>query len=102
MIELNRVEFPVVWNSPYYQFIFIHTPLCGTCKLAKKMLETMENIPNVPNIHAMNAFLFPDYMRQFEVKSVPCLAIVRKGALMESIYAFQSIPNVYEKIKQYL
>ncbi|QSS99452.1 thioredoxin family protein [Pontibacillus sp. ALD_SL1] len=82
-------------------FIFIHSPFCGTCHLARKMLETLEETLKGTDFRELNAAIHPDFMSYYEVESVPCLLIVKKGMILEKIYAFQSVPYLYEKVNQY-
>jgi thioredoxin 1 len=35
----------------------------------------------------------------YEVESVPCLLITDNGKLKEKIYAFKSVPHLYDRIK---
>ncbi|MBN8235489.1 thioredoxin family protein [Halobacillus kuroshimensis] len=81
---------------------FIHSPFCGTCHLARKMLVTLEEMYKKPLFSEMNASLHPALMEQYRVESVPCLLITHKGEVLEKVYAFQSVPHMYEKIIPYL
>ncbi|MRH44700.1 thioredoxin [Aquibacillus halophilus] len=88
-------------NSISYKYIFVHTPFCGTCQLARRMLNTIEHIWETDLFYEMNASLFPEFMMKKEIKSVPCLIIIRNGVIQESIYAFESVTNIYNRIKTY-
>ncbi|MCD5325187.1 MULTISPECIES: thioredoxin family protein [Pontibacillus] len=81
-------------------FLFIHSPFCGTCHLARKMLETVEAIKEVP-LSELNAAVHPDFMWEYQIESVPCLLILRKGTTLEKLYAFHSVPYLYEKMNYY-
>ncbi|WP_102028551.1 thioredoxin family protein [Salirhabdus sp. Marseille-P4669] len=100
MIEVTKDDFSVLQHHPY-QFLYIYTPFCGTCQVAHKMLDAMEHIEGVPAFHSMNASLFPDFMQKHKIESVPCLAIMQKGKVLEKVYAFRSVPYLLEKIKEY-
>ncbi|WP_245207969.1 thioredoxin family protein [Sediminibacillus dalangtanensis] len=82
-------------------FVFIHTPFCGTCKMAEKMLLVLEQIEEVSLFHEMNASLFPGFMQSYQVESVPCLLIVENGRVQEKVYAFQSLIHIQEKMQKY-
>ncbi|WP_026569553.1 MULTISPECIES: thioredoxin family protein [Sediminibacillus] len=82
-------------------FVFIHTPFCGTCKMAEKMLLVLEQIEEASLFHEMNASLFPGFMQSFHIESVPCLLIVENGRVQEKIYAFHSLMHIQEKIQKY-
>ncbi|WP_077623584.1 thioredoxin family protein [Sediminibacillus massiliensis] len=83
-------------------FLFVQTPFCGTCQLASKMLATIEKMDSDINFYEMNASLFPEFMQNQRVESVPCLIILQSGVVKEKIYAFRSIPNIIERITPYL
>ncbi|SDM16111.1 thioredoxin family protein [Sediminibacillus halophilus] len=82
-------------------FVFIHTPFCGTCKMAEKMLLILEQIEEDLLFHEMNASLFPGFMQSYQVESVPCLLIVENGRVQEKVYAFQSLMHIQEKLQKY-
>ncbi|MRG85153.1 thioredoxin family protein [Salinibacillus xinjiangensis] len=102
MEEIKKEDLSIILNSHYQQFIFIYTPFCGTCKLARRMLETIENIEGFPTFHTLNASLFPEFMQDYQVESVPCLVMMKKNQIQEKVYAFQSVPDMYRKIESYL
>ncbi|MCT2535930.1 thioredoxin family protein [Aquibacillus koreensis] len=81
--------------------IFIHTPFCGTCQVARKMLETVEEMKADTSFLEMNASLFPTFMQQQEIASVPCLLIKKQGMIKERIYAFHSVVHILNKINEY-
>jgi thiol-disulfide isomerase/thioredoxin len=83
------------------QFLYIYTPFCGTCQLARKMLETLEYIENPPTFYTINASLFPNFMQKYQIESVPCLLILNERNLLEKIYAFHSVPFLLEKMRKY-
>lgn len=79
--------------------LYFYTPMCGTCQVAGKMLTVIEQL--LPKIDYGKADLnfIPEMAERFEIESVPCLIIVNKGEVQEKIYAFQSVPYLYEKLK---
>ncbi|WP_342005072.1 thioredoxin family protein [Terribacillus halophilus] len=77
--------------------IFVHTPFCGTCQLAEKMLLTVESVMGQEYYHKLNASLFPDFMQEYQIESVPCLLILKQGKVQEKIYAFHSVQHMLAK-----
>jgi thioredoxin-like negative regulator of GroEL len=65
------------------------------------MLQVIEKMVDV-NIGKMNLNFSPELANKFEIESVPCLLIIKDGEVLEMIYAFRSVPFLYEKIKQSL
>jgi len=81
--------------------LFIHTPFCGTCHLADSMLRMIETAHRKELFYDMNASLFPGFMQEQQIESVPCLLIKKGGVVQEKIYAFHSVPNIYTYVLEY-
>jgi thiol-disulfide isomerase/thioredoxin len=97
MYEWNREDLSSFLNNKLTGFIYFYTPLCGTCQLASKMLEVAETIV-VVKIGKMNLNFFPDLAERYKIESVPCLLKVKNGEVLETIYAFHSVPYLLDKI----
>jgi len=82
-------------------FLYIHTPFCGTCHIARGMLEKIEAIHGENLFYEMNASLHPQFMQDMQVESVPCLLIKVDGKVKEKVYAFKSIVNIYYYLMKY-
>lgn len=79
--------------------IYLHTPLCGTCQTASKMLTVIEELlPNLPFAKA-NLNFVPELANSLSIESVPCLLVIKNGRIEEKIYAFHSVPYLYDKLK---
>ncbi|WP_077327886.1 thioredoxin family protein [Virgibacillus siamensis] len=81
--------------------LYIYTPFCGTCSLAKSMLNKIESVHGEDIFYDMNASLNPDFMQENKVESVPCLLIKENNEVKEKVYAFRSIPNIYRYLMEY-
>ena len=80
-------------------YLYFYTPMCGTCQVASKMLTVVEQLlPNVPSGKADLNYL-PEMAERFEIQSVPSLIVLRNGEVQEKIYAFHSVPYLFEKLK---
>ncbi|MBM7570985.1 thioredoxin family protein [Aquibacillus albus] len=101
MTEIERENFVKVINKPVV-FVYVHTPMCGTCKLARKMLEAVEAISEDYHFHELNASLYPQFLQKNRIKSVPCLLIMKNGKVKETIYSFESVTNIYFRIQGYV
>lgn len=75
--------------------LYIYTPFCGTCNLAKSMLKQIEMAHEQEIFHKMNASFYPKLMQEMKIESVPCLLIKVNCEIKEKVYAFHSIPNIY-------
>ncbi|WP_033445588.1 thioredoxin domain-containing protein [Ornithinibacillus scapharcae] len=81
--------------------LYIYTPFCGTCQVARTMLEKIESVHQKDIFYKMNASLYPEFMHEHKVESVPCLIIKKDNEMKEKIYAFRSIPNIYRYLLEY-
>ncbi|ARK30365.1 thioredoxin family protein [Halalkalibacter krulwichiae] len=81
--------------------VFVYSPLCGTCKLAEKMLRVVQSSFDALPMYSLNINHSPLFAQQWKVKSVPCLFIFQRGLGVERIYAFRSISYVHEIVKRY-
>ncbi|SFA90454.1 Thioredoxin [Lentibacillus halodurans] len=81
--------------------LYIYTPLCGTCALARTMLDKIESVHQQDIFYEMNASLNSDFLQETKIESVPCLLIKEGGEIREKVYAFKSIPNIYSYLMEY-
>ncbi len=81
--------------------LYIYTPFCGTCHLAKSFLDKIESTHQETIFYEMNASLYPSFMQNYEIESVPCLLIKDQNEIKEKVYTFHSVANMYHYIWQY-
>lgn len=81
--------------------LYIHTPFCGTCHIARSFLEKIEKTLKQDIFYEMNASLHPEFMQENQIESVPCLFIKRNGEIKERVYTFFSIANIYHYLLNY-
>ncbi|WP_163971579.1 thioredoxin family protein [Oceanobacillus halotolerans] len=84
-----------------HYLLYIYTPFCGTCSLAKSMLTKIEVVHQQSIFYEMNASLYPEFMQENQIESVPCLLIKDGNEIKEKVYAFQSIGNIYQYLMKY-
>ncbi|MBA2875665.1 thiol-disulfide isomerase/thioredoxin [Anoxybacillus caldiproteolyticus] len=82
--------------------VYLYTPMCGTCQLASRMLEIVQEL--FPDIKFCKSDInyMPERAISWSIESVPCLLIFRNAQLEKKIYAFHSVPYLYETIKKLL
>lgn len=80
-------------------FLYLYTPFCGTCQVAGKMLEIVSAMLPELTLGKCNLNYLPQLALKWEIESVPCLVILNNGGIAEKVYAFQSVPFLYDKIK---
>ena len=79
--------------------LYVYTPMCGTCQLAKKMLTVVEATISELEIGMLDLNYAPHLAREYEVESVPCLLVFERGTLMKKIYAFHSVEYLYKELQ---
>ncbi|MGX1983547.1 thioredoxin [Thermolongibacillus altinsuensis] len=80
--------------------MYLYTPLCGTCQVAGRMVDVVKELfPNVTFVKEDLNYI-PERAIEWQVESVPCLLIFKNGELVKKIYAFHSVPYLYETIKE--
>ncbi|WAH36692.1 thioredoxin family protein [Alicyclobacillus dauci] len=78
--------------------VFFYTPLCGTCKLARRMLEIVdETLPELV-IYSVDANFASSVLQQWQVKSVPALAYIVDGELESLQFAFGGVDELYDRL----
>lgn len=101
MKEWNQVDLNTFFDHHTTGLVYFYTPLCGTCQVASKMLQVIAELVDF-EIGKMNLNFFPEVAKNFEVESVPCLLFIKEGQVIETIYAFHSVPYLLEKINKQL
>ncbi|WP_391209894.1 thioredoxin family protein [Psychrobacillus sp. L4] len=96
--EWTRVEWEQAKNTPDLSLLYIYTPMCGTCQVASKMMLVIKELVQYP-IGQANINFLGNLAMDYEIESVPCLLIAKNGKVHDKIYAFQSVPYLFEKIK---
>lgn len=80
--------------------LYLYTPLCGTCQVAGKMLSVVEKLLPHLSWGKCNLNYIPKYANEWEIESVPCLIIFKNSQINKKIYAFHSVPFLYETIQE--
>jgi len=83
------------------QLFFFHSPLCGTCALARRMLDVvMGTLPTV-HVYGCNINVMPNRAQTWQIQSVPCLLIVQNGEIIQRRYAFAGVAEMYSWLKPF-
>jgi thioredoxin 1 len=98
MKNWTSAEFAAFLEGGGTGLAYFYTPLCGTCQVASRMLEVVSSLFPDLEIGKTDLNYAPDIAEAYEIMSVPCLFLVKEGKVAESIYAFQSVPYLLEKI----
>ncbi len=100
MKEWSTNEWQTVVKNAEVAALYLYTPMCGTCAVASKMMNVIEELlPNVP-IGMANINYTRNIAYDYEIESVPCLLVTKAGKVTNKVYAFQSVPYLYELLKK--
>ncbi|KGX85747.1 thioredoxin family protein [Pontibacillus litoralis] len=88
-------------NTITYSMVYIYSPFCGTCHVARKILDTIEVLYEKEMFYELNAPYHQTFLHTLQVESVPCLLIMKGPSVKEKIYAFHSVPFIQNKLQQY-
>lgn len=100
MKQWTRIQWTQQLQSKGMCAFYLYTPMCGTCDVASKMLKVIEDLlPDLP-IGMANINYLGDFAMEMQVESVPCLIIANNGEIQEKVYAFQSVPYLYQMLKK--
>ncbi|WP_322922097.1 thioredoxin family protein [Paenibacillus campi] len=100
--ELNEAQaLQLAEQSGEPAVLYAYTPLCGTCKMGRRMLEAA--LPLLPehNVYALNINFAPRFVQQLQLTSVPCLIVFeawreRKPRLL---YRLESVQRMIGHIR---
>lgn len=99
MKEWNTNEWQQAKEAYDLTAYYLYTPMCGTCAVASKMLEVVEQLlPELP-IGKANLNFTGSLPHELQIESVPCLIVTKRGEIVQKLYAFQSVPYLYELLK---
>ncbi|WP_113969160.1 thioredoxin family protein [Rossellomorea aquimaris] len=84
-----------------FEAVYLYTPMCGTCQVASKMIDLVEKLPQSFHFTRSNLNYLPQFAEEQSIESVPCLILFKDGVEQERIYAFQSVPFLYETLNKF-
>ncbi|SDW57318.1 Thioredoxin [Alicyclobacillus hesperidum] len=87
---------------PPQSLVFLHTPLCGTCKVARRMLEVVAALQRDIPIFEVDANFVPDTLQAWQISSVPALVYLAQGKVASVQYAFSGVAELVERIAHFL
>lgn len=99
MQEWTREEWEAKRQAEEKTAFYLYTPMCGTCQVASRMMEVTEQVVKNIEIGKANLNFMGQLAIDYEIESVPCLLIAENGEVVEKVYAFQSVPNLFEKLE---
>lgn len=99
MKEWTRAEWEHHSQNSEVAAYYLYAPMCGTCMIASKMLEVVEELLPGVEIGKANLNYVESLAVDYQIESVPCL-LISEGHMIEKIYAFQSVPYLYNRLRK--
>ncbi|MFY4775572.1 thioredoxin family protein [Metabacillus sp. RGM 3146] len=99
MIDLTKQEITSAMTDKDRFILYLYTPFCGTCQLAKRMLTIVEETLPDLELYSSNLNYLPEQAAAWEIESVPCLLIFQNGKPTDKVYGFQSVEYLYNLLK---
>jgi thioredoxin 1 len=100
MKEWTTAEWETNSQSANIAAYYLYAPMCGTCQVASKMMEVVEELLPSVKIGQANLNYVENIAVDQQIESVPCLLISENGKISEKIYAFQSVPYLYNRLRK--
>ncbi|WP_334074913.1 MULTISPECIES: thioredoxin family protein [Paenibacillus] len=85
-------------NDP--EAVYFHTPLCGTCALAERMLGIVLETGAAMPVSKININFAPVLRETWRISSVPCLVILENGRPVRIEYALHSVVDLHRWLKR--
>lgn len=100
MEDWSREQWETSVKSGAKTALYLYTPMCGTCAVASKMMGVVEQLlPELP-LGKVNLNFMEQLAYDYQIESVPCLLVSDSGKVTEKVYAFQSVPFLYELLRK--
>lgn len=100
MEEWSKEQWEAAIQSGEKAAFYLYTPMCGTCAVASKMLSVIEQLLPQLQIGKANINFLEQIAYEHQIESVPCLLVTDGWKVTDKIYAFQSVPFLYELLKK--
>lgn len=81
--------------------LFLYTPMCGTCHVAERMINIIDKLFPKMTIGKMDLNFYPEIANRFRIESVPCLLLFHKQTIVNKLYAFHSVPYLYQVMQSF-
>ncbi|WP_284639869.1 thioredoxin family protein [Paenibacillus silviterrae] len=80
--------------------VLFYTLMCGTCKVANRMLEIVQAMDPTQDIGRCNINFSPKMTQEWKIESVPCIVKVQRGQPPVKRYRMQAVDELYRFIQE--
>lgn len=99
---LESLAETVIDGLPDRGLIFIHTPLCGTCKVARRMLGIISEIKPSLTIYEVDANFVSQKLHEWKIRSIPALLYMDKPQDTITIqYAMSDVTTLLNRVQTF-
>lgn len=79
--------------------VYGYTPMCGTCKLASRMVDVLPALTGL-HVEKINLNYNEPLTMHYKLMSVPVLLVIKDLEVVDIIYRFESVTNLFEIINK--
>ncbi|MEH7225823.1 thioredoxin family protein [Bacillus sp. JJ1566] len=101
MKEWNEQEIETKLSDAEEFWLYLYTPMCGTCQVASKMITVVDELLTNVNIGKSDLNYLPGKAMEWQIESVPCLMHLKDGKVTKKYYAFHSVPYLLEILSKH-
>ncbi|RFB15053.1 thioredoxin [Bacillus sp. HNG] len=100
MKEWQEHEIDFKFTNKDEFWLYLYTPMCGTCQVASKMIKVVDELLPLVTIGKSDLNYLPQKAMEWQIESVPCLMQIKDGKVLEKYYAFHSVPYLLEIVSK--
>ncbi|MDR4889458.1 thioredoxin family protein [Fredinandcohnia sp. QZ13] len=100
MKEWQEQDIDFKLTNKHEFWLYLYTPMCGTCQVASKMIKVVDEILPHVTIGKSDLNYLPQKAMEWQIESVPCLLHMKDEKVIEKYYAFHSVPYLLEIVSK--
>lgn len=82
--------------------VYFHTPTCGTCRVARRMMEAVELLLPELLFLSCDLNLAPELAQNWQIRSVPCAVYIKNGQPVGFRYRMGDTVELYHYYQELL
>lgn len=98
--DLNQTELLNTIQSNKRLIVFGYAPICATCAISYRMLKIVQDTLKF-NFYSIDLNYHQEWVQEEQIMSAPALLLIENGEIVERIYAFRDVSNLFEKLENF-